>query len=292
MEAIYKNLAEIEEWIANAPSPINFKSNDEFMEFMVQVMNHTLYMLRVGASLAPNEEVSHRGFTKQKAIVVGHIVRIAKLYEGLLIHTAKRQLELATIFNRLIFESVIKVLYLMQAKRKSFRSFIITSYKPEKEMLKDLADKAAKRPLVQIERRMRRKVRSRLKSDGISMRELMANKTWNLDGKDFRRILDDVGYGAIYAYGFGSSSHTIHGDWHDIRMLHLRKNGRYYLPDLSYGDPDPRIVCSQTILCLNTLHDYLTWSKVDSDNFVRPIVKKLLELTRAVDTAHESTLGD
>ncbi len=291
MENLFENLTEIDRWIDSAPDAASFHNNDDFMQFMVEVMNRSLYLLRVGAALAPNEKSSSKGFTKRRAIVVGHVVRIAKLYEGLLMHTAKNQLELASIFNRLIFETAIRAEYLMRSKNKSFRHYVLSSYKPEKEMLADLEEKATKRPLIQIEKRMRRKMKEKLKKDGVSIKELMANRQWNLDGKDFRRIMQEVGHGSVYAYAFGCSSHQIHGDWFDISTTHLKKQGRYYTPDLSWGNTDPRLVAPLTFECLDVLLKYLKWSKTDPDNVVSPIILKMLNLTRAVDDSHEATLS-
>jgi hypothetical protein len=293
-ENLLNNLAEIEHWIDAAPDPMSFSTNDDFMSFTVELMNRALYLLRVGVSLAPSQEVAERGYTKHRAIVVGHMVRITKLYEGLLIHVAKRQLELAAIFTRLIFEAAVRLEYLIKSKNKSasFRSFIFTSYKPEKEILEDLNDKASSRPLIQIEKRMRRKVKSRLKKDRIPINQLINNRNWRLDGKDFRRMLTDIGRGDIYAYVFGSSSHTVHGDWYDISLHQIKKQGRYYLPDLSFDDPDPRIACSDTAICLGTSYGFLKWNRSDPDNYVSPIIVKLAKLNRAVDTAHESSMTE
>ena len=72
------------------------------MEFTVKLMNYCLYLLRVGVSLAPSNLSAKRGYTKHKAIIIGHMVRLTKLYEGLLIHVSNRQLELASIFTHYI----------------------------------------------------------------------------------------------------------------------------------------------------------------------------------------------
>jgi len=291
MEYLFKNLAEIDIWIKDAPSPGSFQRNDDFMGFTLELMNYALYLLRVGASLAPNERVANIGFSKQKAIVVGHLVRLAKLYEGLLVHISKHQAELAAIFARLIFETAVRMEYLMKSNKKSFRSFVFISYRAEKEMLEDLSDKAKNRPLIKIEKRMMRKIKSRLKKDEISIGELMNNKNWKLDGKDFRSILKHLGRGLTYSYVFGSASHSIHGDWHEISLHHLEKDGRYYQPKLDYAAPDPRLACPLTQVCLEVLLAYLKWSKCDPDEMISPVVLKLLELNQAVDIAHENMLG-
>ena len=293
-EQLLNNLTDIERWIDVAPDRATFNSNEDFMGFTVELMNRALYLLRVGVSLAPSQEIAERGYTKHRAIAVGHMVRITKLYEGLLIHISKRQLELAAIFTRLMFEAAVRLEYLIKSSNKnaSFRNFIFTSYKPEKEVLEDLNAKAASRPLIQIERRMMRKMKSRLKKDKIPLNQLMNNRNWRLDGKDFRRILTDIGRGDIYASGFGSSSHFVHGDWYDISIHQIKKEGRYYLPDFDFDDPDPRIACSDTTICLGTLYNFLKWNKSDPDNYVRPIILRLMELNRAIDMAHENSITD
>ncbi len=293
MEIMLKNLTEIENWIDNAPDPSMFRSNNDFMEFAVELMNRCLYLLRVGVSLAPTEETAERGYSKQRAIIMGHMIRIAKLYEGVLIHTSKCQLELAAIFIRLIFETAMRMEYMIKSKskRKTIRSFILASYRPEREMLADLNSIASSRPLIQIEKRIKRKIEARLRKDGISTTELMSNKIWNVDGKDFRRILDTLGIGAGYSYMFGNGSHFVHGDWYEISQHHIKREGQYYTPELSYDDPDPRLACSLTTLCLDALLIYLKWSKSDPHRIVSPVVSRLIELNGAVDTAHENMLG-
>src|SRR5689334_4617136 len=125
LERFFENTEGIREWIRSAPDPASFQNNNEFMQYTVELMNRTLYLLRIGSQLGPNQNVALKGFTKQRAIIVGHMVRMTKLYEGLLMHTCEVQLELAAIFNRLIFETAVKANYLMKAKRSSFRSFVL-----------------------------------------------------------------------------------------------------------------------------------------------------------------------
>lgn len=253
-------------------------------------MNRSLYLLRVGAALCPDELSTGKGFSKRKAVVAGHIVRMAKLYQGVLIHTADRKIELSSIFDRLLFETIVRAEYFMKSKNRSLAQYVLISYKPEKEMLSYLESEAKTRPLIQIEKRMKRKMKEKLKKDGVPIKKLMANRQWNLDGKDFRRLMTEVGYGPMYAFSFGCSSHQIHGDWFDISTMHLKKEGRYYTPDLSWGDSDPRSSVPHTIQCLSVLLRYIKWSKTDPDKVITPIIAKMINLAREVDVAHEATL--
>ena len=294
-DEIIQILIKIETWIDdNWPSSSDFNTNDEFMEFAVDVMILCLELLKAGVDSAPDAETASKGHTKHKAIIVGHMVRITKLYEGALIHISRSQFELAAVFFRLIFETAIRVEYLIKSKskRKSCRSFILSSYRSDRETLQDLNAEAKKGPLNQVGERIRRKIKSRLRNDRISQTELMSNTIWNVDGKNFRNMMKELGYERFYSYIFGGGSHHIHGDWYEISVYHLDREGRYYTPDLTFTDPDPRLTCSLTHICLRTLLTYLEWNKSDLDRVITPVVVKLFELNRAFDDIHEVSFGN
>ena len=98
MEKIMDNLSKIEAWIDfNSPPPV-FKTNTAFMKFAVEIMNRCLSLLRTGVAASPDAETARRGYTKHRAIIVGHMVRLTKLYEGVLIHVCSHHQELAHIF--------------------------------------------------------------------------------------------------------------------------------------------------------------------------------------------------
>jgi hypothetical protein len=293
MEEVLNNLEQIKDWIDTVSDTSALHTNDEFMKLVVELMDRSLYVLRIGVVSVPSEEAAEKGCSKQRAIIVGHIVRVAKLYEGMLIHISERQLELALIFFRLIFEATVRMRYLMRPRhrRESFRSFLLASYKPEKEMLADLAEKAKNRPLIPIEKRINGRIREILRQDKITLTTLRANKTWNVDGKNIRDLLADLQFPTAYSYIFGTGSHSIHGDWDDIRQYHLDHKGRGYSPRLRYTDPDPRIACAATKICLDALSRYLRWNRSDPDRVLSPMVTRLLALNTALDLAHESTLN-
>ena len=295
MDEIVQQLVEIEAWIDdNPPPPSNFGNNSEFMRFAIEIMHRCLFLLKLGTASVPDAEIATRGYTKHRAIIVGHLVRITKLYEGASIHVKNSHFELAAIFFRLIFETAIKAEYLIKSKskRKSCRSFIVASYRPEKEILQDLKAAARMRPINKVGKRIKRKILSWLKEDRISQTELMNNTTWYVDGKNFRALLKESGRENLYSYGFGCSGHHIHGDWYEIGLYHLNREGRHYTPNLTFEDPDPRLTCSLTHICLETLLMYLKWNKSDPDYLISSVIAKLQELNTALDVIHESTLDE
>lgn len=288
-QPIVDNLKKIE---AATSTPLTeFKTNADFMKAAIELTNYAQYFLNLAISLAGSQLQADRGYTKRRAIIMGHVVRVQKLYDAFRYHASKNQREICSIFVRPLFEAITKATYLMKAKNASFKSFILVSYKPEKEMLDDLKKKAATRPLVEIEKRMLRSVRRHLKEDRISVKALTANRSWNLDGKDMRRMLEALGNQPwAYAYMYGTSSHWLHGDWCDLRVHHLKKKNGRYTPKWEFTIPDPRVVCPMTVLCLAFVNEFITWNHSDSDRFIRPILRKTIEAVARLDVAHELTL--
>ena len=99
-----------------SPPPAEFKTNAELMRFVAEVMNRCLYLLRVGVTAAPDTETANTGYAKPKAIIVGYMVQLTKLYEGALIQICGAQPELTRLFFAPIFEVV-----------KNMESLIISS---------------------------------------------------------------------------------------------------------------------------------------------------------------------
>ncbi len=210
---LVENLESISIWIELLPDIGSLKNEDDFMTLGIEAMNRCLYLMRVGVSLAKTKNESMNGFSKNKAIIVGHMVRLCKLYDGYCLHICKRQLELAGIFQRLIIETEIRMSYLLKKGTKAcFDSYILASYRPEKETIADLNEKGRERELSPIEKRIRSTILKRLKEDKISQQKLSKNKVWNTDGKDTRAMLRDLGREYEYPYLFGASSRWVHGN--------------------------------------------------------------------------------
>ena len=132
MEKIIKNLTNMKAWIDfSLPPPSEFKTKAESMRFVAEVMNRCLYLLKVGTASASNVETAKRGYTKPKAIIVGHMVQLTKLYEGALIHICGPQPELTRIFFRPILEVAINIKHLIKSKGQSGSSVGLASYPSE-----------------------------------------------------------------------------------------------------------------------------------------------------------------
>jgi hypothetical protein len=84
------DLRAIDHWATNAPSLPPEATNDDYMTVAMEVMNHTHFLQRVGVLISPTQKHAEKGVAKRRAIVLGHLVRIYKLYDALRYHTSKR----------------------------------------------------------------------------------------------------------------------------------------------------------------------------------------------------------
>ncbi len=279
MEKIISNLDSIKTWL-NEPIPTQLSSDDDYMRYIMELMSYAHYLIKVSASNAPNKTIAERGYTKHRAIVAGHLVRLVKLYHGFVGHIGKEELELASVMVRLMYECIIKMEYFFKAKRSTFSSFILTSYRSEKETLQNLDIIKSQRPLMNIEKVIIRKIKNRLRKDNISLSRLHSIKNWKLDGKDFKQLLKSLNKEIDYPFIFGQGSSFIHGSWYEMSIHNLKRKGRYYVPNLEFSDTDPRVALPVTVGALQTASDFLKWNKSDPKKYVRSIIQALLERSK------------
>ena len=82
MQNIIQSLYSIKSWI-NKPLPQEFTSNNDYMRFIMELMSYAHYLLKVSVSMAPNQIVASRGYTKHKAVIVGYQVLLVKLFHDM-----------------------------------------------------------------------------------------------------------------------------------------------------------------------------------------------------------------
>ncbi len=132
----------------------------------------------------------------------------------------------------------------------------------------------------------------RLRRDRITAKELIANKNWKLDGRGFFELMKSINRKNEYSYSFGASSRFVHGSWDEICHYHLTKKNGCYMPNMHYGDPDPRMVFPITAISLDTIARYLEWSKGDPDGTVQLLTTNILDLCMKIDAAYEKRISN
>lgn len=288
-EEIITKLEEIGCWLKENESLESCKTNNDFMRLAVGVSNHVRLLMVIASGMVPQE--AFKGYDKENAVIVGHFVRLYKLYDSASFHVSKNHGEIAAIFTRLFFETNVRMAYLIKNGSASIQNFIFISYKSDKEILNDLLGKQSKRQLIPIEERILNGIRRRLKEDGIEETRLLSNKQWELDGKNFRKIMKDVDLGNKYAYMFGAQSSPVHGNWRDIRANHLIFEDGVYTPEWEYDSVDVRHITPLSIIATDAIVDFLSWNKTDPDGYVTKYARDVRNYAVRLDQHHERTLN-
>ncbi len=288
-EEIINKLEQIGRWLKENEFVESCKTNNDLMRLAVEVSNHVRLLMVIASGLIPQE--MFKGYNKESAVIVGHFVRLYKLYDSASYHVSKNQGEIGAIFTRLFFETSIRMAYLIKNGSASIHNFIFISYRSDKEILKDLLVKQSQRKLIPIEERILSGIRWRLQEDGIDEKRLLSNTEWKLDGKDFREIMKDIDIGHQYAYGFGSQSSTVHGNWRDIRAHHLTFQDGLYNPEWEYDSVDPRNITPLSIMATDAIVAFLSWNKTDPDGFVSKHASNLGTYAIRLDRFHEDMLN-
>lgn len=280
------HLDEIVRWAGQASVAEQFADDEAKMSAICEAMGRALWLLRCALSVVATDADAERGVSRHKAVFVGHMARLCKLFDAFYMHTAENQLEIAGVVSRLIFETEIRLSYLMErGTRKSVASYVLASYRAEKECLVDLSDKASARKLTPAERQIRAKIRSSLRSDGIREADLLVNRVWDMDGKSTRHMLQALGREWQYGYGFAMNSRWVHGSWLELRHYQLSREGRYYMPSPGWAAVDARMAVPITILCLDATQRYLKWSRGDPDRVVRHAIEALMQWLRKANAS-------
>jgi hypothetical protein len=90
-EPLRAHLVDIVRWCDAAPNPAELGDEGAMMNVLCDGMARTLYLLRAAASVAQNDTTAQRGLSRHRAVVVGHMVRLCKLYDAFYMHVAKNQ---------------------------------------------------------------------------------------------------------------------------------------------------------------------------------------------------------
>ena len=145
MDKIIQKLTNMEAWIDfHLSPPAEFKTKPEHMRFVAEVMNRCLYLLRIGVASAPDAKTANTGYAKSKAIVVGYMVQLTKLYEGALIQMCGTQPELTRLFFPPILEIRRNMKDLITASDQFALNSALISHLSELKTFRELEDTAKK----------------------------------------------------------------------------------------------------------------------------------------------------
>ncbi|MCX6813505.1 MAG: hypothetical protein NTV77_03470, partial [Candidatus Azambacteria bacterium] len=123
-----------------------------------------------------------------------------------------------------------------------------------------------------IEKRMLKSITSTFSRSGLDNleREELKKTQWGIKNQDLdiSGKAKDIGLYSIYENIFTTSSHFIHGSWHELDFYHLEQEKDIRgtrPPQMSYTTPKPQLLEAVSIFILETLQEYLSTIVEDSN---------------------------
>jgi hypothetical protein len=168
----------------------------------------------------------------------------------------------------------------------SIRNFIKASFQSTIKEYSFIKDIEKHRDLIEIEKRIIRKIEHRIKDVGLDVMALQQNTQWKLDGLTFKAILafltendpEGINWEVSYSFIYGSGSAFVHGTWYDIQINQLtRKNGKYF-PKYTYDRVDPRYIGPNSLISVRACLEFLRWRKSDPASLLSDTLVKIENL--------------
>lgn len=120
--------------------------------------------------------------------------------------------EICALFNRILFETYIKMLYLIDHPEES-KSYRALSFKSHIRILDEIGDN----PITNV---FKKKFEFALKSNGLTLDEIKSAPK-NLGNRSFYDLLKEYMSEKAYAPLYSQPSDSLHSGWNDIRQFYM-----------------------------------------------------------------------
>ena len=300
MDTIIKEINEMEKWVEECYKRSDLHEYHTLMDLGITIGNYLrkLTILTFSTMTEDEAKAGKETFGLHDAVIVGHLVRLYKLYDQLVYFVSENKGEIASIFIRLMFETFVVMKYLIIRGKPSIDNFIKISFKSTIKQYQYIKGLEVEREFFDIEKRIINKIDNRLSAVGLDASKLTLNKNWKLDGLTFKGILDFLKkhdsdpdrWGLSYDFIFGNSSSFVHGSWGDIEINHLTQSNGQYSPKATYYPVDPRFILPASFIPIMACTDFLKWRKTDPDNFLGNILEKIGDLLMHLNLMDEERI--
>ena len=286
-------LSEIKRCEIDEKTIIGFESEYDFMQLSVDLTIEVGQYICLAASILPGDR---KKWSRDEAILGGHLVRLFKLISAFLDQTCQRRREMTVVIGRMAFECIINLKFLLKnASTELFKSYIHYSLKHEKRLRSDILLNIENRggEILNIEKRMLRSIDKAFKMSEADPDEIKSKQLKNWGGKNLFEKARDVGLDEAYLATIGGPSHSVHGNWQELLEYNIEFNEDGFVPSLDWHTPRPQLgnaICYQAII---VTIEYLNYLKYLSPQKIEEVIEKLEELLTRVqllDELHERFL--
>lgn len=270
-----------------------FTTEDDFNRVVVELLVEVGKYICVAANLLPIE--THR-WSRDQAILGGHLVRLYKLINALLDQICQRRREIAFIIARIAFECIVNLRYLIKFADdpETFDSYVAHSLRQEKRLHNKIRENIAARggDVLPVESRMLDSIAKAAKASALRIEDLSASRPRNWAEKTLAERADAIGLGDAYLGSFGGASAAVHGSWMDLLEFQLDTNHNEvsFAPRFAWANPRPQIGQTVAYLATRAVRDYFNFVGEGPIEFLDTKFDNLSNRIREAAQAHDSFL--
>jgi len=259
-----------------------FQCQEQYVSVGVELLKEAARITTLLAFAHPLDNLNKaRTWTRNEAISCGLMVRLTKLQLGIIDATEKQRMEIAHILFRCLAETVINLKYLLIKGKESeniYEEYIEYSLEEEKRLL-DVIDRnvQSRGEELPIEKQMRKSILQSFKDSGSVLSNAKRTKQKGWSGTLFDRA-SAIGMEDAYLGIFGLPSHVVHGNWQDLLMYHIDRDGEGFSPRGGWAALQPEIILIAALLSCNACEEYLDMVLPQSDDrdSISGMIKDLL----------------
>ena len=220
---------------------------------------------------------------RNHATVIGLLVKILKSYQECVEFYEEEKYEPISLYSRIIYEAFIKMKYLIKYGEKIQNHYRLISYKSRFDFYRKTKEEEGEHKNYYWVRNT--KFLDALSEDGFTLKDLDAvGKKWNLDGKNFRQLLQEIESEELYTSLYGIGSDSVHSDWGEIRDFHLMGKEDTMCAKLEYYKPHYRVIVSLGRIQIDATIAYIEWFEKELESKeLSPFLELLLDLKRVID---------
>jgi hypothetical protein len=236
------------------------------------------------------------GWTRNEAILGGHLVRLYKLIHVILDQTCQNRRESAFIASRLHFETVVNFFFLTERySEETMDDFVHYSLRHEVRLLDRIRENIKDRDgqSLPIEERMLGSISNAFSRANSSEHDVRQWTKGPWSRKNLFERAKVVGLEGSYLAIFGGGSNIVHGNWSDFDQHHLRFDdsvGRFQ-PEIRFRPIRPQILeanCWTSIQTVTRVFEH--YGLVNLRSMVIHLCEDFLKRLEILSNSHETFL--
>ena len=246
--------------------------------------------LELTARVRPTRRLAPR----TEGVLMGHMVRLFKCYDTFLLLTAAGRSEIAYGFWRLIAETGINLLFLLEKGTPAVVDGYIRADLKSNQQLLELGSRWLQKeiggvPLMTddefdaLDGQIRQSFDEAAVDPAVHLDRNWGGVGHQMTDQKAKAVRAEAAYELIFRTG----SRMLHGTWQDLKQFHLRRGvaGERYEPNTKYKSPDTNVLYLPSKFSLRAGMFYLIWIRNDRRH---PLALRLYELSKWFDKADDA----